>query len=138
MSLTDDLKNGVLPDGNYFCKTALGDIDVFNCVDGNLFTFADENQVYFVDEIIAICDYDHFVRLTEKVAKQSDELKQLRKDKTYLKWSVDVATYNYHASIAKNELLCELLKECSEYLGTFVIKSEIRDSLISKLCEVLK
>lgn len=74
MSLTDDLKNGVLPDGNYFCKTALGDIDVFNCVDGNLFTFADENQVYFVDEILAICDYDHFVGLTEK-AKKYDRIK---------------------------------------------------------------
>lgn len=65
MSLTDKLRNGDLPDGTYFCKTALGAIDVFECVDGNLFTFADENQVYFVDEVIAPCDYDELQRLRQ-------------------------------------------------------------------------
>lgn len=77
MNLTDDLKNGVLPDGNYFCKTALGDIYVFNCVDGNLFTFADENQVYFVDEILAPCDYDNFIGLTEKVKELEKDIQTL-------------------------------------------------------------
>lgn len=118
MSLTDDLKNGVLPDGNYFCKTALGNIDVFNCVDGNLFTFADENQVYFVDEILAICDYK--------------EVQRLKKG-----WEL----YSHETVITKQ--LRQLLKECKIFFEEenpkdFTVLSERMEYLLTKINEVMK
>lgn len=65
--LTDSMKNKTLPDGNYFCRTKLHCIDVFQYYDDNFFAFADANPIYYIDEVLAPCDYNHFVELTEKV-----------------------------------------------------------------------
>ncbi len=147
MSLTDDLKNGVLPDGNYFCKTALGDIDVFNCVDGNLFTFADENQVYFVDEILAICDYDHFVGLTEK-AKKYDRIKvngncpdKISRLKSRIKHLLELQanqdkeleSARWYQTVQNEDIakLRQLLRECYVEIGEYMDSD-------SRLIQILK
>lgn len=93
--LTDSMKNKTLPDGNYFCRTKLHCIDVFQYYDDNFFAFADANPIYYIDEVLAPCDYNHFVELTEKVKKQDEELQRLKEE---------------------NEQLRQLLKECGEWI----------------------
>lgn len=109
MSLTDDWKAGKLPNGNYFCKTALDAIDVFKCVDNVFFTFADENQIFYISEILADCDYNHFVELTKKV-------KALEKEVAKGDRIIGALLNEGNAAINKNKQLRELLKECNNEL----------------------
>ena len=104
-----------------------------------------EGQNDDIVEVIAPCDYKEVKRLNKIIKNVLESNEALAGNINELSRKIEayqlsekeaqeiIAELDY-----KNEQFRQLLKECSEYLGTFVIKSEIRDSLISKLCEVLK
>lgn len=100
--LTDSMKNKTLPDGNYFCRTKLHCIDVFQYYDDNFFAFADANPIYYIDEVLAPCDYNHFVELTEKVKGLEETSAK----------AAEIA----QAASDDNEQLHQLLKECGEWI----------------------
>lgn len=103
--LTEKWKAGKLPDGNYFCKTALGCTDVFNCKDNCFFTFAVEDQAFYVKEVLAPCDYEELQRLKEENKSLIKEYQAKQIDLTNL--------FN------ENEQLRQLLKECMEEFQDF-------------------
>lgn len=75
MSLTDDWKAGKLVQGWYFCKLKNGLIHHFE-FNGNDFTDL-TCHIPPVAEVLAPCNYDHFVKLNEKVKTLSLENERL-------------------------------------------------------------
>lgn len=69
MSLTDDWKAGKLKNGWYFCLYENDAVFPALCFDDDF-----EDYELKVMEVLAPCDYDHFVELTEKVEKLNEGL----------------------------------------------------------------
>lgn len=110
MSLTDDWKAGKLKAGTYYVKLSNGRVDVaklskFNRFYAICYTFE-------VVEVIAPCNYDHFVELTEKVkGLENKQLRQLLKErKEYLS---DVDTY--FTKIEEQQFEIKQLKQRIEF-----------------------
>lgn len=141
MSLTDDWKDGAIATGTWCWVRVDGkqpEPMVVDC-DGWLSSLDDSykpDSVFLDLEILAICDYDHFVELTEKVEKL---------EKAFIK-----ALQNndeLSAVITGNELeidhLRQLLKECQTFFEEenpkdFTVLSERMEDLLTKIKEVLK
>lgn len=129
MSLTDDWKAGKLPEKNFFIKTTQGILigyheDGVFYMSGNKFVLPTE-----IEEVLAPCDYDHFVELTEKV-KQLEE--------TSAK-AAEIA----QAASDENEQLRQLLEGSiyilNEYKHCFDVKHHnMAANIIDKANEVLK
>lgn len=70
--LTDDWKTGKLKDGDYYVKLANDDIIIEHLCKGEwCFDYGWRDVIV---EVLARCDYDHFVELTKK-AKKYDRIK---------------------------------------------------------------
>lgn len=84
MSLTDDWKAGKLKKNkNYFVRVA-GKKKVYpaRLYSNNAFSFCGNGTCYFPNgkqeiKVLAICDYDHFVELTEKVKGLEKDVENL-------------------------------------------------------------
>lgn len=72
MSLTDDWKTGKLKNGWYFCLYENDAVFPALCFDDDF-----EDYELKVMEVLAPCDYDHFVELNEKVKEENKQLRQL-------------------------------------------------------------
>lgn len=112
MSLTDDWETGKLKDGNYYVKLANDDIIIENLCKGEwCFDYGWHDVIV---EVLARCDYDHFVELTEKAKKFEKAFTQLR----------------------------QLLKECKEKIHDEFINQDIVSidnfhDLLTRITEVL-
>lgn len=116
-SLTDDWKAGKLKCGYFFLRLLNDDITV-GFFDGISFSCCHD---FGIREIIASCDYDHFVELTEK-AKKYDRIKingnypdKISKLKSRIKHLLELQA-NQDKEV---ENLRELLKECGNELKLF-------------------
>lgn len=116
MSLTDDWKAGKLKNGWYFCLYENDAVFPALCFDDDF-----DDYVLKVTEVLAPCDFDHFVELTEKVKKFE------KKNQT------------------ENIKLRKLLEECRFYIvNTAVLeqgseqKTKIIHELLTRINEVLK
>lgn len=113
MSLTDDWKNKKLKTGQRFfisingCNAEPATIDIdkdFVDMEGlpvNPYT----NEI----QVLAPCDYDHFVELTEKVKTLSLENERLERE---LRQKVDYI----HEILEIKDIYKNLLKECKPYI----------------------
>lgn len=100
MSLTDDWKAGKLKKNkNYFVRVA-GKKKVYpaRLYSNNAFSFCGNGTCYFPNgkqeiKVLAICDYDHFVELTEKVKGLEKDVENLTNNYKLLesKQAVDIA-----------------------------------------------
>lgn len=100
MSLTDDWKAGKLrKNKNYFVRR-VGKKKAYpaHLYEYNAFSFCGNEVCYFPGskqkiEVLAICDYDHFVELTEKVKNLENDVKTLTNNYKLLesKQAVDIA-----------------------------------------------
>lgn len=103
MSLTDDFKLGKLKNGWYFCKLKNGLTHHFE-FNGKDFTDL-TCHIVPVAEVLAPCDYEHFVELTEKVKTLSLENERL----------LNLKHIDFE-KVRKIVKLRELLKECKPYI----------------------
>lgn len=111
MSLTDDWKAGKLVQGWYFCKLKNGLIHHFE-FNGNDFTDL-TCHILPVAEVLAPCDYDYCVELTEKVKTLSLENEHLLNLK--------------HIDFEKVQTIVKLrmlLKECRTAFETYAKEDE--------------
>lgn len=88
MSLTDDWKTGKLKNGWYFCLYENDAVFPALCFDDDF-----EDYELKVMEVLAPCDYDHFVELTEKVEGLEKDVENLTNNYKLLesKQAVDIA-----------------------------------------------
>ncbi len=133
MSLTDDWKAGKLrKNKNYFVRVA-GKRKVYpaRLYSDNAFSFCGNGTRYFPYgkqeiKVLAVCNYDHFVELTEKVKKFEND---------------DLSAVITGCELEVNKLR-ELLKECKEYLSDvdeyFTKNADEATVLLTKIEEVLK
>lgn len=103
MSLTEDWKAGKLVQGWYFCKLKNGLIHHFE-FNGNDFTDL-TCHIPPVAEVLAPCNYDHFVKLNEKVKTLSLENERL----------LNLKHIDFE-KVRKIVKLRMLLKECEPYV----------------------
>lgn len=103
MSLTEDWKAGKLVQGWYFCKLKNGLIHHFE-FNGNDFTDL-TCHIPPVAEVLAPCNYDHFVKLNEKVKTLSLENERL----------LNLKHIDFE-KVQKIVKLRMLLKECKPYI----------------------
>lgn len=133
MSLTDDWKAERLKkEKDYFVKTlSNGKIYPAHLYDDNSFSFCGNGTRYFPYgkqeiKVLAVCNYDHFVELTEKVKKFEND---------------DLSAVITGCELEVNKLR-ELLKECKEYLSDvdeyFTKNADEATVLLTKIEEVLK
>ncbi len=88
MSLTDDWKDGKLKNGWYFCLYENDAVFPALCFDDDF-----DDYALKVTEVLAPCDFDHFVELTEKVKGLEKDVENLTNNYKLLesKQAVDVA-----------------------------------------------
>lgn len=88
MSLTDDWNAGKLKNGWYFCLYENDDVSPALCFDDDF-----EDYELKVMEVLAPCDYDHFVELTERVRELKKDVENLTNNYKLLesKQAVDIA-----------------------------------------------
>lgn len=117
MSLMDDFNAGKLY-GWYFCKVL---IDNKNHV-CPVFISKNEND-FEIGEVLAPCDYNHFVELTQKVEQLKDKVeweisknKALEKQLTGAKEGIKKDRKALELMCDSNDELRALLKECAEYI----------------------
>lgn len=82
MSLTDDWKAGKLERGWYFIKNKARGIVPDKLITNDWLM----SGRYHVVEVLAPCDYDHFVELTEKVKSLEDDNDFLKNGALYDFW----------------------------------------------------
>ena len=135
MSLTDDFKLGKLKNGWYFCKLKNGLTHHFE-FNGKDFTDL-TCHIVPVAEVLAPCDYEHFVELTEKVktltsenkhlsdllANQDNEVERLREENATLnkvfETDFDVLVCDVTNVKQKDQIieqLHQLLEDCKPYI----------------------
>lgn len=111
-SLTDDWKAGKLEKcKRYWVKSPLS-LETKPAFLYNDNSFDVDGTIYpnnYDLEVLASCDYDHFVELTEKVKSQDEELQRLNQ-------LIDSQQQTNKAIGKKLIKLCELLKECNNEL----------------------
>ena len=114
-SLTDDWKAGKLKCGYFFLRL-LNDHIMVGFFDGISFSCC---QDFGIREIIAPCNYDHFVELTEKVEQLKDKVeweigknKALEKQLTGAKERIKKGRKALKLMCDSNDKLRALLKEC--------------------------
>lgn len=88
MSLTDDWKDGKLKNGWYFCLYENDAVFPALCFDDDF-----DDYALKVTEVLAPCDFDHFVELTEKVKGLEKDVENLTNNYKLLesKQAVDIA-----------------------------------------------
>lgn len=134
MSLTDDWKAGKLKAGSYYVRLSNGRVDVAKLSKFNRFyTIC---YTFEVVEVLAPCDYDHFVELTEKAKKFEKAFTKA------LKYNDDLLAVITGCELEVNKLR-ELLKEVKEFIEEenpkdYTIMSERMDELLTKIEEALK
>lgn len=97
MSLMDDWQNGTLKEGWYFVRY---DNKVYpDCYRGYFIQTGDRHNL----EVLAPCDYDHFVEPTEKVNRSGENSARF-----------EMALYDANREIKQ---LRALLKECVPYIN---------------------
>ncbi|MCM1497299.1 MAG: hypothetical protein NC124_02420 [Clostridium sp.] len=118
MNLTEKWKDGSLETGCYFVKTEFGvEISEFGVwYDRNGCETRKDFDISTVLEVLAPCDYDHFVELTEKVKKQDSELQCLKDEVAKGEKIIGELFYEGSEQFEKNKLLTQLLKECKEHI----------------------
>lgn len=136
MSLTDDWKAGKL-DGEFWVKLSkpTGEyIERRTFVKGVL--HEEKDLCVEIVEVIAPCDYDHFVELTEKVKelektnklykslsdngqsaidtnkRLTEVIEQLRDEEAYLQAAIEVAHKAYNGVVQDNNNLFTVITEC--------------------------
>lgn len=167
MSLTDDWKAGKLrKNKNYFVRR-VGKKKAYpaHLYEYNAFSFCGNEVCYFPGskqkiEVLAICDYDHFVELTERVRELKKDVENLTNNYKLLesKQAVDIAHGqalvdefgDYEAvyqeiTLLRNEKrqFCRLLKEVKEKIHNEFINQDIVSidnfhELLTKINKVLK
>lgn len=130
MSLTDDWKAGKLKNGWYFCLYENDAVFPALCFDDDF-----DDYALKVTEVLAPCDFDHFVELTEKVKKFEKAFAEA------LKCNDDLSAVITGCELEVNKLR-ELLKGCKEYLSDvdeyFTKNADEATVLLTKIEEVLK
>lgn len=139
MSLTDDWKTGKLVQGWYWVKTAHGFTRpvyyLITRLKGKLVKGFAEEPEDRVEQVLARCNYDHFVELTEKVKEFE---KEVVKGDTIIGELLNEGTH-----IKKeNRQLRQLLKEVKEKIHDEFINQDIVSidnfhELLTKINEVL-
>lgn len=122
---------GKLKNGWYFCLYENDAVFPALCFDDDF-----DNYALKVTEVLAPCDFDHFVELTEKVKKLEKEV--VKGD------TIIGGLLNEGVLIKKeNRQLRQLLKECKEKIHDEFINQDIVSidnfhKLLTKINEVLK
>lgn len=88
MSLTDDWKAGKLKNGWYFCLYENDAVFPALCFDDDF-----DDYALKVTEVLAPCDFDHFVELNEKVKELEKDIETITNNYKLLekKQAVDIA-----------------------------------------------
>ncbi len=119
MGLTDDWKAGKLEKcKRYWVKSPLS-LETKPAFLYNDNSFDVDGTIYpnnYDLEVLASCDYDHFVELTEKVKSQDEELQQLKEEKDKWAYQCGKSDAEKWESQRGNTHLRTLLKECKEQL----------------------
>lgn len=157
MSLTDDWKAGKLKKNkNYFVRVA-GKKKVYpaRLYSNNAFSFCGNGTCYFPNgeqeiKVLAICNYDHFVELTEKVEKLNDRVEwEIGKNNALEKQLIEAREEIKRGRGALglmcdcNDELLGVLKKCKEKIHEEFINQDIVSidnfhKLLTKITEVLK
>lgn len=145
MSLTDDWKTGKLKNGWYFCLYENDAVFPALCFDDDF-----EDYELKVMEVLAPCDYDHFVELTEKVEKLNDRVEwEIGKNNALEKQLIEAREEIKRGREALglmcdcNDELLGVLKKCKEKIHEEFINQDIVSidnfhKLLTKITEVLK
>lgn len=125
MSLTDDWKAGKLKNGWYFCLYENDAVFPALCFDDDF-----DDYALKVTEVLAPCDFDHFVELTEKFKKFEKAFTEA------IKYNDDLSAVITGCELEVNKLR-ELLKEGARLLS-FEHETYEAENFIKEVNEVLK
>jgi hypothetical protein len=138
-NLTDKWKAGKLNHGWYWVKTVYGFVKpvyyLITRAKGELVKGFAEEPEDRVEEVLARCDYDHFVELTQKVERlrdENDDLKRKNSDLLALISEGNTVINNLRQLFEEQEEELKTLKMLELPIASDDVLSECRDLLDSK------
>lgn len=151
--LTEQLKKGELPDGEYWCLSVCGDVDKLYCYQNSFWKYKTEDDYYGIPveikQVLApVPTFDeweqlqhwadftndyHELREKLEIAEYEkvellEKVKQLKSEYEKECHRADELEDSYWKEVEKNKKLKELLKECRPYISRSATSRMIKNS----------